>query len=79
MDRNALEQNYSWDQPLKGIWTKLCQSPPDTPHYQKLALLVQLRTAAVASYTKWIVLLTWAVVACTVVQTIVAVWAVLRH
>jgi hypothetical protein len=74
-------RRFSWEQSPREIYEKLVHSPPDTPDYQKLLVLAQLKVAessektanAVAGYTKWLMLLTAVIVVCTVVQSVVAV------
>ena len=83
MDERALEQNYSWNQSLEEIFKKLIQNPPDTPHYQKLALLAQLKAGVanentaqtLAAYTKWLMFLTWFIAGGTIIQAIFVVLA----
>jgi hypothetical protein len=55
------------------IWVKATQNPPDTPHYQKLVMLAQLKTAdVVARYTKWLTVITALVGLSTFLQAIFA-------
>jgi hypothetical protein len=74
-------QRISLDRPLKDIVSELGEPANNdltAPYLQKLTLLAQLKTAdAVASYTKWLMVLTAAIVVCTAVQTVVAVLAYL--
>jgi hypothetical protein len=86
MTEAALEKNYSWDQSVQNIYRKLIQNPPDTPHYQKLLLLAQLKASAaseesadaIAGYTKQLAFLTWLIAIATMTQALVAVLAYAR-
>jgi hypothetical protein len=80
LDASFYEQNYGWDQSPEAIYKKLIRNPPDTPHYQKLILLANLKAAeasektafSVAGYTKWLMILTAFITVGTVVQAIFA-------
>jgi CRISPR/Cas system-associated exonuclease Cas4 (RecB family) len=69
-----------WNLPVKELYEKLVENPPDTPRYQKLALLVQLKAGqagenaatAVAGYTKWLAAFTVVIAVGTVVQAVFA-------
>ena len=83
VDRMARQATgrLSWDTPLKKIWSELAEpgNYPDAPYCQKLTLLAQLKIAkAAASYTRWLMVLTVAIVLCTAAQTIVAILAYLH-
>jgi hypothetical protein len=70
-------QRLSLDRSLKDIWNECVEPANDdltAPYLQKLTLLAQLKTAyVVASYTKWLMILTGVIVLCTAVKTDVAV------
>ena len=71
-----MDPRFSWSRPVEEIWNDLSDPnfTPDMPYFGKLATLAQLKTAeAVAGYTKWLMVLTVAIVLCTVVQSVVAV------
>jgi hypothetical protein len=71
----------SRDRPIKEIWQELAQTEnyPEAPYCQKLTLLAQLKTAAaVASCTRWLMVLTYIIALCTAVQAVVAVLAYLH-
>ncbi len=76
MGTPRIDQRFSWERSAEQIWADLSDLAftPEMPYFGKLALLAQLKTAeAVAAYTKWLMLLTAAIVLCTVVQTAIAV------
>jgi hypothetical protein len=72
-----------WGLPIKDLYEKLVENPPDTPRYQKLALLVQLKAGqasenvarAVAGYTWWVAAFTVVIAIGTVVQAVFAALA----
>ena len=64
-----MAEEYKWDMSIKEIWEKAAKNPPEVPHYQKLVTLAQLKTAdRLASYTKWLMGLTFVLTVCTLVQ-----------
>ncbi len=73
-----MAEDYSWDQSLKAIYATLVRNPPDSPHYQKLAVLAQLKASevsedsarAMTAYTKWVMVLTWFIAIGTVAQAV---------
>lgn len=78
MDEKAVEANYPWNTTPPEIWEKVRRTPPDTPHYQKLALLAQLKAAeaqnavaaAMAWYTKWLSVFTILIALGTIAQAV---------
>ena len=70
-------QRLSLGRSLKDLWNELAEPANDdlaAPYLQKLTLLAQLKIAdAMASYTRWLMILTGVIVLCAAVQTVVAV------
>jgi hypothetical protein len=62
---------YPWDMPVKELWEKASTSPPNTPDYQKLLALANLKIAdRMARYTHWLTWFTAALLVSAIVQAI---------
>jgi hypothetical protein len=70
-------QRLSLERSLKDLWNELAEPANDdltAPYLQKLTLLAQLKIAdTMASYTRWLTILTGVIVSCAAVQTVAAV------
>ncbi len=78
MNNDSASINHPWEAPLEELWIKIRANPPDTPHYQKLSLLAQLKASEAqiksadntATYTKWIAAFTIVVAVGTAAQVV---------
>ena len=78
MNNGPASINYPWEASLEELWTRIRANPSDTPHYQKLALLVQLKASEAqiksadktAAYTKWIAAFTVVLAVGTLAQVV---------
>lgn len=85
MNSDAASRNYPWEASLEELWAKIRENPPDTPHYQRLALLAQLKASEsqinsakeTAKYTKWITMFTVIVAVGTAIQALFAAFSYL--
>lgn len=38
-------EEYWWAKPIRELWAEAAQTPPDTPHYQRIVEIIRIRTS----------------------------------
>jgi hypothetical protein len=70
--------DYSWDTPVRELWERASTDPTDTPDYQKLLALANLKIAdRMARYTHLLTWFTAGLLASAILQLVAVFW--LRH